>query len=89
MHSRRPLFASILGFVGFGTSFGAHTVAVNLPTYAAQVGVSFATAHWDKHYRTCGYGRTELNDFGKIYRVFGIIPSKFFKIRFCNPVKAI
>src|SRR3972149_2678077 len=29
----------ILGLVGFVTSFGAHAVAVNLPTYAQQVGV--------------------------------------------------
>jgi MFS transporter, ACDE family, multidrug resistance protein len=29
----------VLGFVGFVTSFGAHSVAVNLPTYAHQVGV--------------------------------------------------
>lgn len=29
----------ILGLVGFVTSFGAHAVAVNLPTYARQVGV--------------------------------------------------
>jgi len=33
---------SILGFVAFVTSFGAHVVAVNLPTYAAQVGVGVA-----------------------------------------------
>src|SRR5512138_2885525 len=32
----------ILGFVGFVTSFGAHIVAVNLPEYAAQVGVGVA-----------------------------------------------
>src|SRR5512138_305427 len=32
----------ILGFVGFVTSFGAHIVAVNLPTYAEQVGVGVA-----------------------------------------------
>lgn len=32
----------ILGFVGFVTSFGAHIVAVNLPVYAAQVGVGVA-----------------------------------------------
>lgn len=32
----------ILGFVAFVTSFGAHVVAVNLPTYAAQVGVGVA-----------------------------------------------
>ncbi len=31
-----------LGFVGFVTSFGAHIVAVNLPIYAAQVGVGVA-----------------------------------------------
>jgi len=30
----------ILGLVGFVTSFGAHAVAVNLPTYATQVGAS-------------------------------------------------
>jgi MFS family permease len=29
----------ILGLVGFVTSFGAHSVAVNLPTYAKEVGV--------------------------------------------------
>ncbi|HEY6041187.1 MAG TPA: MFS transporter, partial [Anaerolineae bacterium] len=28
----------ILGLVGFVTSFGAHSVAVNLPAYAHQVG---------------------------------------------------
>jgi len=33
---RRDLI--ILGLVGFVTSFGAHSVAVNLPTYAQQVG---------------------------------------------------
>lgn len=32
----------ILGCVAFVTSFGAHIVAVNLPTYAAQVGVGVA-----------------------------------------------
>ena len=32
----------ILGFVAFVTSFGAHVVAVNLPAYAAQVGVGVA-----------------------------------------------
>jgi len=32
----------ILGFVGFVTSFGAHVVAVNLPAYAAQIGVGVA-----------------------------------------------
>jgi MFS transporter, ACDE family, multidrug resistance protein len=32
----------ILGFVGFVTSFGAHIVAVNLPTYAQQVGIGLA-----------------------------------------------
>jgi MFS family permease len=32
----------ILGCVAFVTSFGAHVVAVNLPTYAAQVGVGVA-----------------------------------------------
>lgn len=35
-----PIF--VLGFVGFVTSFGAHIVAVNLPTYAEQVGVGVA-----------------------------------------------
>lgn len=35
-------FAFILGFVGFVTSFGAHIVAVNLPTYAEKVGVGLA-----------------------------------------------
>ncbi len=33
------VFAFILGFVGFVTSFGAHIVAVNLPLYAKQVGI--------------------------------------------------
>ena len=32
----------ILGFVAFVPSFGAHVVAVNLPVYAAQVGVGLA-----------------------------------------------
>lgn len=32
----------ILGIVAFVTSFGAHIVAVNLPSYAAQVGVGVA-----------------------------------------------
>lgn len=32
----------ILGFVAFVTSFGAHVVAVNLPAYAAQVGIGVA-----------------------------------------------
>ncbi len=32
----------VLGFVGFVTSFGAHIVAVNLPTYAEQIGVGVA-----------------------------------------------
>ncbi len=36
------LFAFILGFVGFVTSFGAHIVAVNLPEYAKEVGVGMA-----------------------------------------------
>ena len=36
------LFAFILGFVGFVTSFGAHIVAVNLPEYATEVGVGVA-----------------------------------------------
>jgi MFS transporter, ACDE family, multidrug resistance protein len=35
----RLWYALILGFVGFVTSFGAHIVAVNLPTYAEQVAV--------------------------------------------------
>ena len=42
---RRPLglyVAAILGAVGFVTSFGAHVVAVNLPTYAETVGVGVA-----------------------------------------------
>jgi MFS family permease len=34
--------AAILGFVGFVTSFGAHVVAVNLPTYAKEVGIGLA-----------------------------------------------
>jgi MFS family permease len=38
----RIIYAVILGFVGFVTSFGAHVVAVNLPTYAEQVGVGLA-----------------------------------------------
>ena len=39
----RPLIpVVILGFVAFVTSFGAHVVAVNLPAYAAQVGVGVA-----------------------------------------------
>lgn len=36
------IFALILGFVGFVTSFGAHIVAVNLPEYAKEVGVGVA-----------------------------------------------
>lgn len=39
---RSLFFVLILGFVGFVTSFGAHVVAVNLPTYAEQVGVGVA-----------------------------------------------
>jgi MFS transporter, ACDE family, multidrug resistance protein len=35
-----PIF--ILGFVAFVTAFGAHVVAVNLPAYAAQVGIGVA-----------------------------------------------
>ncbi len=35
----RFVYAAILGFVGFVTTFGAHIVAVNLPVYARQVGV--------------------------------------------------
>ena len=38
----RSWYALILGFVGFVTSFGAHIVAVNLPTYAEQVGAGVA-----------------------------------------------
>ena len=38
----RLVYAFILGFVGFVTSFGAHIVAVNLPVYAQQVGVGVA-----------------------------------------------
>jgi MFS transporter, ACDE family, multidrug resistance protein len=38
----RLIYAVILGFVGFVTSFGAHIVAVNLPVYAKQVGVGVA-----------------------------------------------
>ncbi|MDE2188622.1 MAG: MFS transporter [Patescibacteria group bacterium] len=34
--------AFILGFIGFVTSFGAHIVAVNLPTYAKEVGIGLA-----------------------------------------------
>lgn len=33
----------VLGLVGFVTSFGAHSVAVNLPTYAKEVGVGTLT----------------------------------------------
>ena len=36
------LVAAALGFVGFVTSFGAHIVAVNLPSYAKEVGVGLA-----------------------------------------------
>lgn len=36
------IFAFILGFVGFVTSFGAHVVAVNLPVYAQQIGIGVA-----------------------------------------------
>jgi MFS family permease len=36
------IFAFILGFVGFVTSFGAHIVAVNLPEYAKEVGIGVA-----------------------------------------------
>ncbi len=39
---RSLVFAVILGFVGFVTSFGAHIVAVNLPEYAKEVGVGVA-----------------------------------------------
>jgi MFS transporter, ACDE family, multidrug resistance protein len=39
---RSLLFAFMLGFVGFVTSFGAHIVAVNLPEYAKEVGVGVA-----------------------------------------------
>jgi len=38
----RLIYAAILGFVGFVTSFGGHIVAVNLPVYAKQVGVGIA-----------------------------------------------
>ena len=34
--------AVALGFVGFVTSFGAHIVAVNLPTYAKETGIGLA-----------------------------------------------
>ncbi len=34
--------AFILGFIGFVTSFGAHIVTVNLPTYAKGVGIGLA-----------------------------------------------
>lgn len=41
--NRKPLWPIfILGFVAFVTSFGAHIVAVNLPAYAAQVGIGVA-----------------------------------------------
>jgi MFS transporter, ACDE family, multidrug resistance protein len=36
------IFVFILGFVGFVTSFGAHIVAVNLPSYAQKVGIGLA-----------------------------------------------
>lgn len=36
------IIAAILGFVGFVTSFGAHVVVVNLPTYAKEVGIGLA-----------------------------------------------
>lgn len=36
---RSLLYACILGFIGFVTSFGAHVVAVNLPSYAKAVGI--------------------------------------------------
>ncbi len=36
------VYAFILGFIGFVTSFGAHIVAVNLPVYAKQIGVGMA-----------------------------------------------
>ncbi len=36
------VIACILGFVGFVTSFGAHIVAVNLPTYAEKLGIGVA-----------------------------------------------
>ena len=44
MSGMRPSLwiAAILGFVGFVTSFGAHIVAVNLPSYAKEVGVGVA-----------------------------------------------
>jgi hypothetical protein len=42
MKKPRFLNAAMLGFVGFVTSFGAHIVAVNLPTYPARVGVGVA-----------------------------------------------
>ena len=40
--NRSLVYAFILGFVGFVTSFGAHVVAVNLPFYAEKVGVGLA-----------------------------------------------
>ncbi len=40
--TRSILWAIILGFVGFVTSFGAHIVAVNLPVYAEQIGIGTA-----------------------------------------------
>lgn len=36
------IYAFILGFIGFVTSFGAHIVAVNLPSYAKEMGVGLA-----------------------------------------------
>ena len=42
MKYERTIYALILGFVGFVTSFGAHIVAVNLPFYAETVGVGVA-----------------------------------------------
>jgi MFS family permease len=40
--TRSILWAFVLGFVGFVTSFGAHIVAVNLPVYAEVVGIGTA-----------------------------------------------
>lgn len=36
------IYAFILGFIGFVTSFGAHIVAINLPSYAKEVGIGLA-----------------------------------------------
>jgi len=40
--NKKFIFAFILGFIGFVTSFGTHIVAVNLPSYAKEVGIGLA-----------------------------------------------